>query len=176
MACSNTVTWLYKLDKDYTYQTSHTWPQDMEFLDGKGIPRMRMSKDGLITVLKEYCWDGCTPKYCVMDMLLGTPEGAVHQDTGLPKTWDASLVHDALCQFKKSGVPLSQREIDLIMLDLLQMRQFSLSRVYYFFVRVFGWITQPLTYRIRDYSNNQGRVIDDDGADKDRQQGKGQTE
>lgn len=161
--CSNTVDWLYRLEKDYTYQTGYRWEHDREFTDGDGVTWMRLSKDGLITIYKGYCWDGCTPKFCVLDILFGTPEGAIHKKEGRPKTWDASLVHDALCQFKKSGVPLSQHEIDLIMLDLLRMREFSLSRVYYFFVRIFGWITQPLTYRVRDYSKNQCIVVADEG-------------
>jgi hypothetical protein len=162
MACRNTVNWLYKLDKDYTYQSDYQWDHDMEFVDANGKPRMRLSRDGQITVLKGYCWDGCTPKFCVMDILIGTPEGAVLEQTGKPKTWDASLVHDALCQFLPADLPLSQHEVDLIMLDLLKLREFSLSGVYYFFVRAFGWFSKPLTYRLRHNKGGTFVVLDDD--------------
>lgn len=168
MPCRNAVNWLYKLDKDYTYQSEYEWDNDMEFLDRDGVLRMRLSRDGQITILKGYCWDGCTPKFCVMDILVGTPEGAVHGQTGKPKTWDASLVHDALCQFRKKGVPLSRSKIDGIMLDLLREREFSLAYVYYLSVFVFGFIGKPFYYWKRDYKDLPAmRIVnDDEGQEK----------
>lgn len=153
MLCNNTEKWLYKLDKDYVWQSPYMQEKDWAFKDHTGAIQLKLMRDGQIVVMKGYCWDGCTPKFCIMDILFGTPEGAVAVKTGLPKTWDASLVHDALCQFLHADLPMSQRQVDHCMLMLLQEREFILSYTYYYAVRLFGWLSKPATNKLRQ---NQG--------------------
>jgi len=149
MFCTNTVDWLYKLEKDYVWKSPCTHEKNWGFEDENGVLRLKLLSDGHIIVMAGYCWDGCTPKFCFMDVLLGTPEGAILRKIGTPKTWDASLIHDALCQFLPAEMPLTQKEIDDCMLELLQMRGFALSYFYYGAVRLFGWFTKPATQKIR---------------------------
>lgn len=158
MLCTKTEKWLYKLKEDYVWKSTHTQEKNWGFVDQKGVLQMKLMSDGHIVVMKGYCWDGCTPKFCLLDVLLGTPEGAVHYQSGHPKTWDASLVHDALCQFINTDLPLNQRQVDSIMLELLQEREFALSRFYWVGVRLFGWITKPTTNKIR--GNKNGKRIE----------------
>lgn len=149
MFCTNHEVWLYKLKKDYVWKSPYTHEKNWGFVDVNGALQLKLMSDGHIIVMKDYCWDGCTPKFCFFDVLLGMPEGVILKKIGTPKTWDASLVHDALCQFLPAELPLTQKQVDKCMLELLQMRTFSLSYFYYGAVRLFGWFTKPVTYKIR---------------------------
>ena len=56
---------------------------------------------GWIRVSERYAWDGCSPSVRVPGtrIWLGTPDGPLGSD-GRPASWRASLIHDALCQFR----------------------------------------------------------------------------
>jgi len=127
-------------------------------VDRHDVLQLKLLSDGHIIVMKDYCWDGCTPKFCFLDVLFGTREGAIVKKIGTPKTWDASLVHDALCQFLPADLPLKQSQVDSIMLELLKKRGFALSYFYYGAVRLFGWFTKPTTIKIRGIE--KGRRIE----------------
>lgn len=107
-----------------------------------------ISNAGEITVASGYAWDGCSPKIKVFDLwLIGTPDGILNISTGQPKTYYASLIHDALCQFQNHpSMPYSRSEIDQIFLERLQQDGFKLAKCYYWAVRAFGsvynWFTQ----------------------------------
>ena len=63
-----------------------------------------------LTILPGYAWDGCSP--CVRlpgGIWIGTPDGPLTPD-GRPVSWRASLVHDALCQFR-SEIPGLTKDI-----------------------------------------------------------------
>jgi hypothetical protein len=57
---------------------------------------------GVIRVSAGYAWDGCSPAIPVPGtrLWLGVPDGPLGID-GRPVSWRASLLHDALCQFRK---------------------------------------------------------------------------
>ena len=56
--------------------------------------------DGRLIIPREYTWDGCTPKFSILDIfVIGTPDGIKNINTGKPKTYFASLVHDVLYQY-----------------------------------------------------------------------------
>jgi hypothetical protein len=76
----------------------------------------------------------------MFDVLLGTPDGPVHARTGRPKAYFGSLVHDALYQFLRDGLPIRRRSADGFFLHLLRESDFSLSRLYWAAVRVFGMV------------------------------------
>jgi len=106
MSWRTAVRWLYRLDSNYTWESRRPVPEDLVFLDRKGKLRLIIETDGQITVTRGYAWNGCSPKFCFLDLLLGTPEGVVHHHTGRPKTYYASMVHDALYQFLHNDAPI----------------------------------------------------------------------
>ncbi len=66
------------------------------------------------------------------------PEGAIHKDTNKPKTYYASLVQDALCQFLDDDPPLTSSEADNLFLEIMGKYDFSLRCIYYATACVFG--------------------------------------
>ena len=149
------VRWLYRLGRAYSWNGRCPVGDDYFFFDRKGKLRLIVEASGSITVLARYAWNGCSPKFCIFDILWGTPDGVVHALTGRPKTYFASMVHDALCQFCKYGLPYDRRQVDGFFLDLMQESGFKLARVYWLAVRAFDYITQWVIQRKR---NNQGEV------------------
>ena len=115
---------------------------------------LSIKSDGKLTVKgsngQGYAWDGCTPKWNVLDIvLIGTPDGRVIVNTGKPITYYASLIHDILLQFR-SDIGISRKDADRIFLEYLG--DFDLRYVYYIAVRSYGmlsdiWarVTQMLT-------------------------------
>jgi len=152
--CKNYEKWLFRLDNDFTWNSGFSLPQDLAFLDKGGVRRLELRKDGSITVLKNYAWDGCTPKFCILDILIGTPDGAVDSRTGRPKTYYASLVHDALYQFLDPGLPLSRKQADDCLLRLMNETEFTLRLLYYWVVRALGGIAQRIGNRLRQNSGS----------------------
>jgi len=149
MTCRNAARWMYKLPKNHTWCSPFTVGRDYAFQDKKGHTRLVISSEGVITVTRGYAWDGCTPKFCFMDLVIGTPDGVVYLGSGFPKTYYASLIHDALYQFLPHGFPLTRKQADQCFLQLMTESEFSLRYIYYIAVRSFGWLTLPITRRIR---------------------------
>lgn len=107
---------------------------------------LTIQADGLITVKGSYgdgyAWDGCTPKWNVMDLFLfGTPDGRVIVNTEKPITYYASLIHDILLQFK-AEIGITRRQADDIFLHYLG--DFDLKYVYYYAVRGYGALVNAL--------------------------------
>src|SRR5436190_2080914 len=107
MLCRNAVDWLYRLDRTFTWESGLALPHDLAFRDKQGTVRLVIETSGRITVMRGYAWNGCSPKFCVLDILIGTPDGVVHAGTGKPKAYYASLVHDALYQFLPVAAPVA---------------------------------------------------------------------
>lgn len=138
MISRNCVRWLYKLPENYEWESGLSIPEDRVFRDRDGTIRLILEREGRITITRGYAWNGCSPKLLVLDLLFGTPEGAVHARTERPKTYYASMVHDALYQFLPKGLPLTRRQADAIFLRLLRESDFSPAVVYWLAVRLFG--------------------------------------
>jgi len=136
------VKWIFILERDYTVDVKPYLPPDFSadiaFEDRHGNRWLEISKDGKATVLAPYAWDGCTPKYAVWDIVLGTPDGIPNVETKRPKAYYASLVHDVLYQFLDADLPISRAGADHIFLDLLSRDGFGPRWIYYAAVRVFG--------------------------------------
>jgi len=88
--------WIFVLDDDYAWSSGMTFAEDYAYEDGKGKRRLEIKKNGEIRVLKGYAWDGCTPKFSLWDICIGTPDGVPNSATKKPKAYYASLLHDAL--------------------------------------------------------------------------------
>jgi hypothetical protein len=149
---------MYRLEHGHSWQSPFRVDRDWAFQDGKGHTRLVITAEGIISVTGGYAWDGCTPKMCFLDLVIGTPDGVVFLATGQPKTYYASLVHDALYQFLPAGLPLTRAQADRCFLVLMTESEFALRHVYYLAVRAFGWLTLPITRRLR--ATYGGRRLD----------------
>ena len=150
----NGVKWLYQLDKD-----TNPWnpkglkkvsnipkepiPLENDFAcyDENGILRLVLHRDGSFTVREKYAWNGCTPKFGFFDILIGTPDGVVHKETGKPKAYYATLIHDSLYQFipvLPQDFPITRKVADRLFLELLERDEFILRWIYWLAVRIFG--------------------------------------
>lgn len=139
LMCKNSVRWLYKLDENYCWESGVHFGSDYVYRDVKERVRLIIEAEGRITVTKGYSWNGCSPKLCIFDINIGTPDGVVHKCTGRPKTYFASLVHDALYQFLRVNAPVSRRQADAFFLRMMKNSDFCLRYIYWAAVRVFGW-------------------------------------
>jgi uncharacterized protein DUF1353 len=138
--CKNSEPWVYTLPDDFTWESGLPIAGDVTFKDKTGTVRLIVRRSGTITVTRRYAWDGCSPKLCVLDVLLGTPDGVVDSTTKQPKTYYASLVHDALYQFLLDGLPYKRRQADKCFLRLMAETGFVPRYLYWAAVRLFGWL------------------------------------
>jgi len=137
------VQWIYHLEQDIRYETHLKFGDGRALLDRAGVRRLELHPDGSIIILKGYAWDGCTPKFNVSDILVGTPDGVPHVRTQRPKTYYASLVHDALYQFlPENGDILSRADADDLFHQVLTLHDFAPRQIYYLAVRTFGGLFQ----------------------------------
>ncbi len=140
---SRVMNWKYKLPQDYEWNCGHSLADDVDFSDGnRGKLRLQLLKDGTIRVKEGYAWDGCSPKINIFDLfMIGTPDGIIDSGTGMPKTYHATLIHDALCQFiDHEKMPLKSGEIDRFFLELLRTTGFKPRYIYFIGVRLFGGV------------------------------------
>ncbi|USH01060.1 hypothetical protein K6Q96_08910 [Grimontia kaedaensis] len=83
---------------------------------------------GQITVKTGYAWDGCSPKWHLFGLgTIGTPDGTLRFSK--PWTWEASLVHDILCQFR-AALPFTQKEVTQVFRDQLVEAKWPLTGLY----------------------------------------------
>ncbi|MGH2360849.1 MAG: DUF1353 domain-containing protein [bacterium] len=141
--------WVYELEADFTWASGFRVDRDWAFQDRTGVTRLILGRDGAITVTKGYAWDGCTPKLCFFDIHIGVPDGVVDSRTRKPKTYYASLVHDALYQFLTDGLPLSRAQADRCFLRLMAETGFALRWIFYVAVRLWGDLFRRGGRRIR---------------------------
>jgi hypothetical protein len=160
------VRWIYVLDKDYVYNIIHRlpsgWNEGYAFIDKKGNRRLEIHPNGDLKVVARYAWDGCTPKFKVFDFLIGTPDGAPNNLTKKPKTYYASLVHDALYQFLEINPSVSKLQADKIFRELLSRDGFAPRNIYYFFVVIFGGLSHRFTRRKRAYDGKRIQFTPED--------------
>jgi hypothetical protein len=136
--CKNSVSWVYRSDANYSWESGFSVGEDHVFRDANGKVRLIIEAEGRITVTGGYSWNGCSPKVCVFDLLLGTPDGVVNATTLRPKTYFASMVHDALYQFLRANSPLTLQQANTCFLRLMKASDFSLCYIYWAAVWVFG--------------------------------------
>ncbi len=162
--------WRFKLEGDHTWASGV--PVDATFSfhdDNKGKLRLVIHPDGRIQVKDGYAWDGCSPKFSIFDLFyIGTPDGVMNVRTGKPKTYCASLVHDALYQFMDHpDMPYSRAQMDRFFRVLMKDADFRLGGLYWLAVRVFGgiyhWIAGLFTRtKRRPETTSEPRVSDTD--------------
>ena len=105
------------MDKYKLTLKEHLYTYSVELKDVYFSNNWLMICNGYITIKKGYSWDGCT----------------FAPDT--KSTYEASCVHDALYQFK-----IDKQKRDLAFYDLLKQNGFTLAKIYYISVRLFGFL------------------------------------
>ncbi len=124
----------------------------------------RLDKDGMMTVLGShengYAWDGCSPKWHFLHLVMGTPDGKLDYSTEKPITYYASMLHDAIYQYKDK-LPISRAEADKIFLIILKDAGFMWSSLYYRAVVLFGglygsWLKSKSTVKIKIQETSWG--------------------
>lgn len=123
----------------YVYQLNEDYVFEHEFFHGLNLEEEYVSiHDGRLIIRKDYAWNGCSFKINIFDLFVfGTPEGILDYRTNKPKTYYASLVHDAIYQYKI----IPRKDADRIFLEILESIRFRPSKIYYIMVRLFGWIS-----------------------------------
>ena len=149
--CRNSVKWRFRSGANFAWDSGFEIPEDLVFFDATGVVRLILERGGRITVTRGYAWNGCSPKGCLFDFAIGTPDGVVHVRTGRPKTYFASMVHDALYQFLYADSPITRRQADDAFLRLLAESDFAPRGLYWLFVRLFGRIVWQATRARRDW-------------------------
>ena len=149
--CRHSVRWLYRSEQSFSWESGILIDEDRVFFDASGKVRLIVEATGRITVTRGYCWNGCSPKVCLVDFLFGPPDGVVHSRTGRPKTYFASMVHDALYQFLHANSPLTRRQADDCFLELMAASDFAPRYVYWVAVRTFGRLVWHATNRVRNW-------------------------
>lgn len=121
--------WRYALGSDYGYCSPH--------LDGIEFENEWVTiRQSSIRIRAGYAWDGCSPCFSILGLFyLGTPDGAQH--LGLPATYHASLVHDALCQWR-AEIAVTRAQSIAIFHELLREVRFPLAGLYAAAVTLFG--------------------------------------
>lgn len=141
---SDSVDWIFELSGDYAWSSSMRPKRNLAFYDTDGDLRMTIDQTGIITIKSGYAWDGCTPKFNLWDISVGTPDGVVNARTRKPKAYYASLIHDGLCQFLPTDPPYSRLDADKEFLAILTRDAFGPRHIYFVAVAVFGIITKRI--------------------------------
>ncbi len=130
--------YIYCIKIDYVYKSSI---KDRKFEN----EWFKLERDGTVIVKgsnKEgYAWDGCSPKIKIKDIYFGTPEAVLNFETGMSKTYYASLIHDVFYQFSKEIKSfVNRKEVDREFWSILREHKFRFAKIYYGFVRILGWL------------------------------------
>ena len=113
----------YELTKDFSIQL----PFACKFYKSHYIEAL---PDGELKINKGYRWNGCSPKFEIFDIVIGTPEGV--RFGKYSKTYHPSLVHDALYQAKCC----TRKQADKVFLALMGKTNFKLRYIYWLVVRI----------------------------------------
>ena len=132
--------------------------------------RLKISSQGTVTVFKGYAWDGNSPKISIFGLFcIGTPDGRKYENKTI--TWRASLIHDALGQFKddpnmpsifyeKQGTEKSGNEgrlgRDGLYFELLKDCKFIPRGIYYYVLSHLGPLFDSSTSN--EVRNEQDRL------------------
>lgn len=123
------MTWFYRLDQPFTHESPHlagiSFCNDWCRIEG-----------GIITIAAGYAWDGCSPKWALGPLVIGTPDGPLLAD-GWRQTGRASLVHDVLCQFK-TDIPVTKSATVAVFDELLRADRWPWRLLYVSAVDWFG--------------------------------------
>lgn len=137
----SSANWLYRLDKPFSVQTLLRPNHNYFIVDSLVTrPLAELRPDGLLVIYEGFAWDGCTPKFRVSKYLVGVWDGSTVG--GVPETYYASLIHDALCQLL-GLYPIDEfdrKAVDLEFKTQLARDRFVYQELYYGAVRTYGFV------------------------------------
>ena len=142
---------IWKLDTEVTVKTP------VKAVDFQN-PYLVLSADGTLVLKQGYAWNGCSPKFEILGMVFGTPEGGLpgsaeepmikrnlqglgfgNVDWLKPRTYYASLVHDGLYQISNThGARMNRKIVDRLFYTMLEAYRFRAARIYYWIVDFAG--------------------------------------
>ena len=126
-------TWRYKLDEPFKIVASE--------LEGVRFSNeWLLIQDSALRVEEGYAWDGCTPSWRLPGgWWVGVPDGPCREN-GRPVTWAATLIHDALCQFRPEIQGLTKKAtVDLFKRMLIEAKAPKIIyELYPWAVNIFG--------------------------------------
>lgn len=98
-----------------------------------------------------FAWDGCSPKFHIGPLMLGTWDGPFDESNKLPKAVRAAKFHDALYQEREAlaVIGFSRLHSDLLFKEILEDADFIFPDLYFLAVRLFGWIDVRI-FELRD--------------------------
>jgi len=148
--------WKFVHHTDYVYTTDLLKNRTCDF------KWLNISDNGSITVKGSYkngyAWDGCTPKWNLIHITWGIFDGKLirfGKGDYKPYTYYASMVHDALYQYKRC-VPVTRKETDLIFYIMLKESGYMWAYLYYIGVRLFGGCFKGWKYKsIKEIKNRE---------------------
>ena len=82
----------------------------------------------------------------------------VHARTGRPKTYYASLIHDALYQYLPDGLPLERYHVDEFFLRLMKESDFGPRWIYWLAVRLLGGLFRRAGRMVRNTRGFRQRI------------------
>ena len=127
--------WLFRLDHETYYNqdiiTGFEYDHGWVHIKPNGEIKLTCSLE------HDFTWDGCTPKWVIMDLVVGTPDGAVYTLSGLRQTQRASLIHDVLYQFAPRD-KVTREQVDKLFYLEMKKTNFKWAWVYWKAVRLFG--------------------------------------
>ncbi len=98
---------------------------------------LMVEDDGTITVKGSnpggYAWDGCSPKWNCLHITWGTPDGKLDYNTEKPMTYYASMIHDAIYQYKDT-VNISRKEADILFKLILKKITMTIKHKLFLFI------------------------------------------
>lgn len=115
----------YTITQPFTFQINLSFLKDVVF-----ISEWLVIVNNNITILENYSWDGCSPKFKINNKIVGTPDFVSY-------TYKASLLHDALYQYAGRH-SLARKQCDDIFLIVMNLNKFKLASFYYRMTRIFG--------------------------------------
>ncbi len=124
------------IKSEYKWNLEEDYAIRIPELDGIALEIPYVSvKNGWLTIYRGYAWNGCTPYASIWDMfVIETPDGIIDYQTGKPKAYYASLVHDALYQYE-----IHDRKVaDDLFYTMLKSARFFPAKIYHLAVRWFG--------------------------------------
>ena len=109
----------FKSTENISYDISKYYNgPDVDFKSRRVVGYIR---SGILTILPNFIWDGCTPKFRIFGIIVGVPD--------FKKTYRASAIHDFLINYQAVH-GLSRKLIDMIFEDVLRSESFKLTFLY----------------------------------------------
>ena len=124
----------------WRYVTSKTVTHYSNLLDGVHCKTDYLTiANNEVRVEWGYAWDGCSPSWKICGMWFGVWDGPRGKD-GRPSAWLASLIHDAVCQYRDEITGLSTDTSVALFKELLVLKDSPswMTWLYPFAVKLYG--------------------------------------